>query len=148
MSKITKKQFLADVMHEIEMLKKHATPEEIARLDFEDFNPTTYNDCIYGQLTTDCRNNRAKELMDVACIRTFDLGDGEDNELIGEGLSFAEAKVFINGNYDGSQWTGRRGGAGRSFRYLSSLEGYISLKDAKNRQIIAYLKGEQPTLTL
>jgi len=147
MSKITKKQFLADVMHEIDMLKKHATQAEVSRLDFHLFNPSDYNQCIYGQLTGDCRSLRAKDLMDVSCIRTFDL-TGDTDAVINENLTFAKAKASINGIYDGSPWTGDRGEANRSFYYLSALEGYIALKDAKNKEIIAYLKGETDTLTL
>lgn len=143
MSKITKKQFLADVMHEIEMLKKHATPEEIGRLDFDEFVPQEYNACIYGQLTTDCRNGRAQELMDASCIRQMHTTDEGVSDL--EDRGFTEIKKFINGPYDHRTWQQY---GGRNWEYLSALEGYINLKGAKNKEIIAYLKGEIPTITL
>lgn len=71
MRKITKKQFLSDVMHEIEMLKEHATLVEKERLDFKQFDPADIQCCIYGQLTGSCESNRAKELMDLSCIRVL-----------------------------------------------------------------------------
>ena len=67
-----KKQFLADVMHEINMLKLHTTKTEKNKLDFNTFDPEKPTRCIYGQITGDCRNRRSKELIDICCIRVID----------------------------------------------------------------------------
>ncbi len=142
MSKITKKQFLADVMHEIEMLKKHATPEEIGRLDFNNFRPSGITSCIYGQMTYKCTSDRAKELMGASCIRQMKLSSG-CTDLNQKG--FETISGMINGPYDSRTWN--RYGS-RDWSYLSALEGYINLKGAKNKEIISYLKGEIPKLTL
>ncbi len=140
MSKITKKQFLADVMHEIEMLKKHATPEEIGRLDFGKFDPKIVYGCIYGQMTHNCSSPRAHALMDMSCIRQMNLPSGAWNL---SDMVFTKVVDMINGPYDKRTWSTSR----RNWSYLSALEGYINLKGAKNKEIIAYLKGEIPTLT-
>ncbi len=141
--KITKKQFLADVMHEIDALKANADENEINKLNFENFDPISPSHCIYGQMTGNCCSPRAKELMDKCCIRELDLTkiDGDINE-----RDFIEVKEMVNGAYSGRTW--RNDGNGRSYYYLSSLEGYIQLGHSKNKGIIAYLKGERKTLSL
>ena len=48
MSKV--KDFKKDVLHEIEMLKQHATDEEKARLNFENFNYFSEFNCITNQI--------------------------------------------------------------------------------------------------
>lgn len=146
--KITKKQFLADVMHEIEMLKKHATKKEKEALNFATFDPFYENNCIYGQLTGNCRSERSKKLMDLACKRVMNLDNGA-NELLNQ--SFIKIVSKINGEYTGQTWIEKYEGDGYAYRnwsYLSALEGYINLSKAKNKQIIAYIKGEIDTLKL
>ena len=71
-----KSEFLADVRHEVEMLKKNATEKELGKLDFEDLDPHNAKLCIYGQMTGRCSSERAKILMDKSCIRQMDLPNG------------------------------------------------------------------------
>lgn len=146
-----KEQFLKDVMHEIEMIKLHADQEEKNRLDFGSFNPEYATDCIYGQMTGSCRSARAKKLMELSCIRVMDI----DNSNFTRGISIEDDDFQINGEYTGQTWgesyiSGSEGTFrwGRDFRYLSALEGYIFSKEAKNEEIIKYLKGEIDTLEL
>jgi len=140
---ITKKEFLDDVMHEINMLKKHATKEEKENLDFLEFNPLYPTRCIYGQLTGNCANKRAKDLMDKSCIRVMSLEDGVD-EL--RNKTFNKIKNKINGKYTQQTWEDVADS--RFYSHLSSLEGYIALKNAKNEQILQYIKGEIDTIKL
>lgn len=143
---ITKEEFLADVMHEIDMLKKHATQKEKNNLDFSEFNPMYPNSCIYGQLTGACDSKRAKSLMNKSCIRVMHLKSGVV-ELLGK--PFSKIKHKINGKYTKQTWDPENTTWGeRCYQYLSSLEGYISLSNAKNKQIIKYIKGEIDTLKL
>ena len=148
--KISKQQFFKDVRHEIEMLKTHATKEEKNALNFTDFNPVEIYNCIYGQMTGDCRSLRAKELMDLSCVRVMDLVHGvdsdEDNNFV-----FDSPKFTINGLYNSANtWFGYQGNGiyARSWKHLSALEGYINLKNAKNKNVIAYIKGEIDKLIL
>lgn len=145
MKKITKKQFLADVMHEIDMLKLHASDGEKDRLNFHIFNPKHQRQCIYGQTTGDCESERAHELMDACCKRQMNMSGGTD---IGatdlSNKTFSGIAKFINGDYKGDTWQHGY----RTYRYLSVLEAYINLTGAKNEQIIAYIKGETDTLKL
>lgn len=140
MKTITKKQFLVDVMHEIEMLKTHATEKEKVRLGYTAINPARTDHCVYGQLTGDCQNKRAKKLMDLSCTRVF----SQNIIPVCREINFSDVKSKINGEYTGQDW----GTAGRNLVYISALEGYISLKDAKNAEIIAYIKGEREALSL
>lgn len=142
MRKITKKQFLSDVMHEIEMLKEHATSVEKTKLNFNSFRPAYPCDCIYGQLTGYCGSQRAKELMDNCCIRQMHLENAVADV---ENSSFIDIKNMINGAYNGQTWDHERR---RRYNYISVLEAFINLKDAKNAEIISYIKGETATLTL
>lgn len=142
MKKITKKQFLADVKHEIDMLKLHATKEELSYLNFKTFIPESPNDCIYGQITGTCESNRAKYLMEKCCIRMWDFSDVE----FGIKGRLMENASYINGAFDSSLlW---RYGSRDTYDYLSALEGYIQTSDAKNAEIIAYLRDEREDLVL
>lgn len=150
MKTITKKQFLADVMHEIDMLKLHATDEEKSRLDFNGFNPLYVRSCIYGQLTCDCTSKRAMALMNLACIRQMNCLKGSRDF---KDKEFSKIAKFINGPYDGKTWDGNKDAEWgnhffRQWSYISALEGYINLSGAKNKQIIAYIKGETNKLIL
>jgi hypothetical protein len=135
------KDFKADVMHEINMLKEHATQEEKLLLDFAEFDFNHPRQCIYGQLTGACYSLRAKELMDKCCIRVMDLKGGVDEI---ENVLISDDEFVINGPNTGQGWEG----SDRSYAHLSALEGYICTKGAKNKEIIAYIKGEQATLVL
>lgn len=137
MKTITKKQFLSDVRHEIEMLKVHATGIEKNKLDFDDFDPQDPDCCIYGQMTGYCRSDRAKELMDLACIRVV------ENDMKNEFKTWDRVKICVNGGYTGQMYQNRT-----QFSHLSTLEAYIYMEEAKSEAIIAYIKGETSTLTL
>ena len=54
------------VKNELIALKKHATEEEINKLDIGYLNPEDYNLCIYGLMTGNCLNKRAKELLNLS----------------------------------------------------------------------------------
>jgi len=142
-TKLTKSEFINDVIKEIKSLKKHATREELERLDFEAFSYSFVTDCIYGQMTGNCKSYRAKDLMDKSCVRVMSLPDGCGDI---EDKTFAEVnnEHFINGDYNKQTWIDE----GRDWCYLSALEGYICLKNAKTKNIINYLKGETNTLNL
>jgi len=152
-----KQDFLDDVSHEIEMLKKHATKKEKSNLNFDKLNYDDAGECIYGQLTGSCGSKRAKELMDKACIRVMDLeNEGGGHINIGVG-TFRDIRGVFNGKNEGQVWTdeGQDNDAGanvaresRIYTHLSALEGYIVFKGAKNKHIILYLRGEVKTLKL
>ena len=138
---ITEDVFLSEVKHEIEQLKIHATEDEKNNLDFRAFDPYSAFYCIYGQMTGQCTTERAKELMDLSCLRVF-----KQNILRNKRLNFSNVLEFLNGAYTGQDWINIY--YGRKLIYLSALEGFIALPEADNEAIIAYIKGETEILNL
>lgn len=115
----TKKQFLEDVAKEARALKKHATPEELDKLDFSNLWPNDVTLCVYGQMTGYCDSPRASELIKI-CANKFFIDSSGD---------FIYEKEF------------------EEFRW-SPLERYITHDDAQNKNLIAFLKGERKDLVL
>jgi len=138
-----KSEFLEDVRHEVEMLKKHGTKDQISKLDFGTFKPSSPTRCIYGQMTGECDSPKAKELMDQCCIRVF---EGGASKIVDS--NFRDSKKYLNGDYSGQTWEEQSFMSLRSYRYLSALEGYIMFKGSKSKNIISYLKGESKELVL
>lgn len=142
---ISKRTFLKAVKHEIDAIKENATTEEINKLNIRLFNPDEKDNCIYGQLTKSCESDRAKELMEKACIKIFNVVevkflDGNNyNELT------VHAKIL---KYKNQTWNKADAIFTRNLNYLSALETYILLKNANNGDIIKYLKGETTELNL
>lgn len=139
---ISKEQFIADVRHEVEMLKKHGFKKELAQLDFSHFDYNSPRNCIYGQMTGSCESPRAKSLMTKACVRVTHVAEGVDG-IVGE---FDEMKDLINGKYTGQPWKHKE--RFRTYNFLSMIETYICLHGSKPKNIIDYLKGEVETLEL
>lgn len=135
-TQITKKQFLKDVKYEIDNLKKHATDTEKSRLNFYAFDPEGVRDCIYGQMTGDCKSHRASELIGLCCRRVV-VNYGKLD-------SFETILPVVNGKFDKDSFNSNRG----ELLYLSSLEGYIFAEEAKNEDVINYLRGYSNTLSL
>lgn len=59
------------VIEEATKLKQFATPEELNNLDYEYLDGNSHWQCIYGQMTEDCRSNRAYELIQKCCQRVY-----------------------------------------------------------------------------
>lgn len=122
------KELVSAVHIEAAKLKENATKDELARLNFETFDPCNWNQCIYGQATGACKSPRASrlikqcapfvltELENVSC----DLPRGR--------------KGSISSNGRCNAW--------------SPIETYIYQKGADNEQLIRYLKGQRKTLNL
>ncbi len=147
--KISKSTFLKDVRYEVEMLRQHATDDEKENLVFRFFDPDNFQQCIYGLMTGDCRSHRAQELMDKSCIRVMDIPKQTFTSNSLNNSSFNDPRFVINGKYSGQTWKDDESYKNRrDMRFLSALEGYIYLKDAKNRNVLDYIKGKIDVLEL
>lgn len=152
--KITEKQFLDDVKHEIDMIKKLATEEEKENLDIEELSPINAERCIYGQMTGDCRSHRANELISSCCARIFNIK--EDSLSCVNKNDFNEVAKNINGKFSNQGWKKMKrksfvipyASYRRDWKYLSLLEGFISLYRHNNKNILSYITGEIEELTL
>lgn len=60
--------YFSNVLKELINIKKHATKEEINRLNIFELNPNDQEHCIYGQMTGNCFGYRAEELIGLCCI--------------------------------------------------------------------------------
>lgn len=144
----TKEQFLKDVEKEVRALKRNATEEELSNLDALILNPQSQRSCIYGQLTGSCHSLRASQLIFNCCKRFVEFPDGVDVFHADKG--FSKIKGLINGSkikgvkdadqfYDTRSW---------DIKYFSSIETYIMFPNAKNKNLIAFLRGERKDLVL
>lgn len=125
---MTKKYFIQQAIKELRALKNNATKKELNKINFDEFDPNQTRQCIYGQMTGDCRNHRAKSLIEKICPIKVDLGNKADIS-----KSIYGIKVF-NGKLDGCE--------GMTERYLSFLEGHILRYPQRNQAIISWLKDE------
>jgi hypothetical protein len=144
-TRYTKASLIADVKKEAIALRQNATEMELLALENRTFNPKSYYDCIYGQMTGDCRSQRAAELVFSCCKRYIDFS----NDYISLS-TLGDVKKHINGAKIKGVETPKDLRVHRKscIRYFSSLEGYILMPFAKNDNLIAFLKGKTETLDL
>jgi hypothetical protein len=137
----TFEQLKEDVRKEAEALRVHATKEEIDRLDFKQLDPEAINGCIYGSMTFSCDSARAIELITKCACRY--VADNSLNYIASEG--FDRIAKHANGSTV-SDLAGQRHGS--DLAHYSAIEAYILLPEARNENLIAYLKGETDNLEL
>jgi hypothetical protein len=140
----TRKQFIQDVTKEAVALKKHATKDELKHLNPFRIDPNDERACIYGQITGNCKSKRACELVFKCCTRYFEAG-GSFNPTLG----FSNAKQNVNGT--SIEGVIDAEGLARDrvrMRHFSSIETYILLPSAKNKNLIDFLKGDRNDLKL
>jgi hypothetical protein len=135
-------QLKEDVRKEAEALRVHATSEELGRLDIDALDPKLNATCIYGLMTTHCNSDRAIHLIEsCACrfVKTDSICSIEDN-------GFKEIQEVINGAKVDNLQQSRKDLFGPG--HYSAIEAYILLPEARNENLIAYLRGETETLEL
>jgi len=143
----TQEQFLEEVAKEAEAIKQKATKREIDRLSFRRLCPAKTDTCIYGMMTGDCYSQRAAELIIACTPRYFQYPVMPASwEYEADKISFKR----ISENANGEEVVGFL--ADRMSRIFtvnySALEVYILWKEAKNENLIAYLRDEIDTLIL
>lgn len=129
----------ADVTKEVTALKTHATKNELHKLSAALLDPSDVFNCYYGLMTDCCHSERAVELIKICAIRY--VVDCTLTSTTAEGFQRISEHVCTKGMDDFESGRGFSG-------YYSALEAYALLKDAKNENIIAYLKGETDILEL
>ena len=146
MEKYTVAQLKADVEKEARALRKHALPQEKENLRFGAFCSDGAMSCIYGLLTGDCRSERAAELIYTCCPRYF---VNQRTGLLSK-VGHREAVKVVNGTkIEGvSTASGLRSHRAKEIRHFSAIEAYILAPNARNANLIAFIKGETNTLKL
>lgn len=116
----TFEQLKEDVRKEAEALRVHATKEERERLCLELLDPAHTEKCYYGLMTGECDSSRSVELISKCTQKFYHVGSKGP---------FPADRGFIT-----NRW--------------SPIEAYGTLPEAKNANLISYLRGETDTLTL
>lgn len=130
-------QLKEDVRKEAEALRVHATKEERERLDIETLDYSDKTRCIYGLMTGDCFSMRAATLIDKCALTHFDIITESVDEI---GTFVADKpRDFIGSRVNPDVFS--------SYTF-SAIETYISLPEANNANLIAYLRGETDNLEL
>lgn len=134
MEKTRREIMIEQVVIEATNLKKFATPEELAKLDFEDLDPCQRDRCIYGLMTTDCLCDRATELIKKCAARIY------------RGTTIVNAD--INGGTDGlirksTLWANILWSPIEVF-----IASYERNQPKQNAKLISFLKSETETLDL
>lgn len=117
------------VIEEAKNLKKHASKEELNKLDFSKLNPDHEDNCIYGQMTGCCWSNRTISLLNK-CTVPF------SHHLINYFSPLKDRFTY-------SPFQEERSGVD-----FSPIEFYICKPKSKNETLIKYLKGELEELTI
>jgi hypothetical protein len=122
--KVGTEEYFLNVENEVRNIKKFATKEEIANLNSTKVFPLSNINCIYGQMTGYCFNERAVELIRQCCETQS---------------SFTRVSMTY-ANEMPPRYSMRRG--------LSYLEHYIFNYEKGIPSVVFYLKGEVSTLKL
>lgn len=120
------KPYFNNVLKEINNIKINATKEEINNLNIETLKPSQMSYCIYGQMTGDCFNPRATELIQLCC----------------------KTKTSFIVLHSSETTLGKPRKLNKHHSSFSYLEHFISNYRKNNKNIIDYIKGEIETLTL
>ena len=138
----TSKQLIADTTKEAQALRKHATNEELAKLDYLRLDAAHTERCIYGQMTGHCLSARAAELIE-ACTPRYFRQSAIDDTTRAPIRTIAKA---ANGTTVENFRRARTTSYGTA--HFSAIEAYISWKGAKIKNLVNYLRGETNKLIL
>lgn len=110
-------------LKEAQLIKKHATPEQLNNLQYRMLSPIDSELCVYGLMTRDCFSKEALVLIRKCAIPWSDsLFD--ESESANDGFGQEHIRSF------------------------TAIEAYICRADAKLRSLIEYLKGDRESLTV
>lgn len=118
------------VIEEATALREHATKNEISHLSFENLEPSSKSECIYGQLTGDCYSPRATRLIEQCARRVY--------------KGFHGVNITTKKDLNGSPINKSR------YEYWSPIEVFIAREnddqEKLNAKLISFIKGEIKTL--
>jgi hypothetical protein len=141
MAKVKRSVLEPLVIAEANNIRRIALKREVKNLDFCNLVPDDHKHCIYGQMTGDCYNERAYELIRKSCPNVI---DADDNGFKGELVSLND--------YAKQNGVEKPNKFDESFRltFYSPIEIFITRKRNKkngnNAKLIAFLRGETDTL--
>lgn len=130
-SKLTVAILNALVLTEATKLKKAASKTELINLSFNRLRTQSTDGCIYGQITGNCFNSRATELIEASCKQVITRSD---------------SCTLVTGTLNGDPKKANRR------EYWSPIEMFIdqprNKENGNNERLIEFLKDETKTLKL
>jgi hypothetical protein len=115
-----KQTFINKVQKELYNIKEKATPEEIKRLKYSQFDETDPNRCVYGLLAGDSYSKRARQIQNK---------------------QFASLSGWRSDKFEDQTF-----GKGTAF---TALEKYLLMVSKKvHKEIFRYIKGKTETIDL
>jgi predicted nucleic acid-binding Zn-ribbon protein len=123
-------EFKGFIKDEADNLRRHATTEELARLNFRVLRPKSKHLCIYGQMTGDCYSVRAAELLNL-CSKPYSKAAHAIARSVADDYGRDRVADEIGRNRD-----------------YSPIETYICEPNSNIKGLIEYLKSESSTLKL
>ena len=129
-------EFHKEVLKEATLLREHATKDQKDKLVFDQLDGADTCNCIYGQMTGNCYNQEARNLLSK-CAKTIvdNLADSEEQEDI---VFNSATPVNFKATLEHTSMRNHRS-------YFSAIEGYITVEGSKNDELISYIKGEIDT---
>lgn len=121
-----KKTFFKLVKEEAERAKATATKQEKSYLDYDRLGVQSYLSCLRGQMTGHADSVRADEILPRWMSANFPTRIMDTNK--------NQGSVFFHELRFGEQH--------HTLRW-NPLELYVTLQNAKNRELVGYLKGER-----
>lgn len=143
MAKVKRSVLEPLVVAEATSIKKLALKRELKNLDFCNLDADDYQNCIYGQMTGDCFNERAYELIIKSCPSV--INNNINYEVFKGELLDLKEHAKDNGINKISEFD-------ETFRtsFYSPIEVFITRKRNKkngnNAKLVAFLRGETDTL--
>lgn len=120
------------VVNEAKKLREFTTVEEREKLNFATLDPISYRRCIYGQITDDCRNERAEELIRKCCSRVY-------KAILGVS--------YLKNPLNGSPKKIQRVDSNNCVTYWSPIERFISnAGEEQNKALLNYIKKRRHSL--
>lgn len=116
---------------EAKLLKEHSTKKERGKLNYKTLSPSNSQGCIYGQMTSDCKSDRAVELINKCCtevVSTYDYMKLVKRDIVNS--------VSIREDIKDRDWD-----------FISPIEAYIMIESERNEKdklvkLINYIKED------
>ena len=136
-----KDRFIWEVTNEAIALRENATRDELNKLSLAVLNPMTEYGCIYGQMTGSCFSEKASDLIVQCCPRYFRSYAVTQYNHFGNVINNANGTKVVN-------FKNARKKSSKEDRHFSAIEVYITLPNAKLKNLVSYLRKETDKLDL
>lgn len=122
------------VKKEAKNLRQNATEQELERLNLRLLDSNCIKSCVYGQMTGDCLNERANELILRCATKIYDTTEANETNSI---------NVLKDSVLSGGPYKINKNMHIRVFYYVSPIEKFINIERWENvSKLVKYLKKQ------